>query len=251
METHLKTIFNFLYHYRRYNQAVQRNYYSNFIRPGSSKTDNVLSLLYAIANTQSRPNIDKLADFFKFIADELESLESFGKFVQKINSDAIHNYNSLFEGLNRQNGWGAKTSALFTKCIYHIHSGTYGNDLKIWDDVPSTINESDVFYLPVDAVIVAIFTHLNSARSWNFSNVNKMLREHYKSVEIEIWDDLWFWGFITQKGTGTNRLFEWNENKYWILQETNKDPNEIAEIKDRAFEFLNIISVNELTKRAI
>ncbi|WP_435524452.1 hypothetical protein [Chryseobacterium indoltheticum] len=33
-----------------------------------------------------------------------------------------------------------------------------------------------------------------------------------KKLDIEVWDDLWFWGFINQKGS-SDRSFEWNEGK--------------------------------------
>ena len=47
-----------------------------------------------------------------------------------------------------QSGWGKKTSALFSKIIFHLHNGDYSNNLKIWNDVPKTIEDTDDFFLP-------------------------------------------------------------------------------------------------------
>ncbi|OXB21476.1 hypothetical protein B0A80_16910 [Flavobacterium tructae] len=141
----------------------------------------------------------------------------------------------------KQKGWGEKTAALFCKSIFHLHNGNYSKEIKIWDDVPSIIARKDIFYLPVDAVIIAIFNKLEPLVKWNFTNINKYLRYHYNSSDIEIWDDLWFWGFITQNGS-QNRIFEWNENKYWVLKESDKSQIIIDEIKTKSNEFLSLIN---------
>jgi hypothetical protein len=59
--------------------------------------------------------------------------------------------------------------------------------------------------------------------------------------QMEIWDDLWFWGFITQNGSGDQREFVWNENKYWVIKESDKSLEMVMEIKRKATEFLDII----------
>lgn len=123
-----------------------------------------------------------------------------------------------------------------------MHNGHYSDKLKIWADVPKTISKNDNFYLPVDAVIIAIFKKLDSSTNWDFDKINKTLKEKYNRHEIEAWDDLWFWGFITQNGSGDNRAFEWNENKYWALEESDKNPKTIKEIKEKAVEFLKILT---------
>ena len=58
---------------------------------------------------------------------------------------------------------------------------------------------------------------------------------------MEVWDDLWFWGFITQNGSGDQREFVWNENKYWAIKETDKSFEMVMEIKAKAIEFLDIM----------
>lgn len=107
--------------------------------------------------------------------------------------------------------------------------------------MPTKISENDDFYLPVDAVITAIFKKLDTSINWNFDKINEMLKENYSKQEIEVWDDLWFWGFITQKGSGVIRDFDWNINKYWVIKETDKNPVIIEEIKKKAKEFIEIL----------
>src|SRR5690606_8375511 len=113
-------------------------------------------------------------------------------------------------------------------------NANYPPELKIWDDAPTEIKDNDSFYLPVDAVIISIFNSLEN-KNWDFKNINKKLKE-YDGNDIEIWDDLWFWGFITQKGTGNVRKMEWNLNKYWTLRESDKNPFMIEKIKNKAEE---------------
>jgi hypothetical protein len=144
--------------------------------------------------------------------------------------------------MKNQNGWGKKTAALFSKSIYHLHNGQYSGKLKFWNDVPNTITDQDQFHLPVDAVIISIFSKLENSKKWDFEKVNSTLKQTYSEQKIEVWDDLWFWGFITQNGSGDNRQFEWNENKYWALKESDKDPESIRVIAEKAKEFLRILN---------
>jgi len=141
-----------------------------------------------------------------------------------------------------QSGWGEKTSALFSKSIYHLHNNKYPKELKIWNDAPKKLTENDLFYLPVDAVIIAIFKNIDKSNNWTFSKINRTIKDYYSGNEIEIWDDLWFWGFITQIGTGENREMRWNLNKYWTLRESDKNPKMITEIEKKAEIFLNILN---------
>jgi len=201
--------------------------------------------LYNIANTQSQPKIDTLSAFYREIGTNPDKLVSFKEFINLLNpsNNQTYNFNSLFEGMRKQNGWGDKTAALFVKSVYHINSGEYGENLKFWDDCPSKIDDNDKFFLPVDAVIIAIFKEINPNVKRDFKGINKFLKDekNYSNLDIEIWDDLWFWGFITQKGSDDNRSFGWNDNKYWNLFETNKDAKEIEIIEEKANEFLNIL----------
>ncbi len=239
MNNKLEQLFEFISANREYNKALQERYYRSIILPYKNEKEKIISLLYNIANTQSQPKIDNLSEFYKEIISDQNSLTSFKNFVQKINPNSQNNFESLYEGMRNQKGWGQKTSALISKSIFHLHNGEYSADLRIWNDVPKIIDENDKFYLPVDTVIIAIFKKLNSSKTWTFTNINSTLKNIYSESQIEIWDDLWFWGFITQHG-GENRKFDWNENKYWILKESDKDNSKIEEIKSKCFEFLEI-----------
>ena len=161
------------------------------------------------------------------------------------NGTEPNNYSGLYNGMKNQNGWGEKTSALFVKTIFHLHNKEYPNDLRIWSDAPTDLENKDSFYLPVDAVIIAIFKNIQS-KNWNFKNVNKIIAENYKGKDIEVWDDLWFWGFITQIGTGDDRKMKWNLNKYWTLRESDKSQTMIKEIKNKAEQFLTVLNKSTL-----
>jgi hypothetical protein len=243
MDKKLNELFEFLDTNRAYNHSLQDRYYKSVILPFETSKDKVISLLYHIVNTQSQPKIDKLAVFFKSIIPDNDCFESFSNFIFKINSDrqVICCFESLFNGMQRQSGWGNKTSALFAKIIYHLHNGQYSKELKIWNDVPNIITNQDKFFLPVDTVITRIFKELDNNINWNFNNINAILESNYNGQQIEVWDDLWFWGFITQNGSGNDRLLKWNENKYWTLKEGDKNSKMINEIKQKSVEFLRII----------
>lgn len=237
----LQELYSFLSSYRQYNKAVQERFYKTAILSFQSTEDRITALLYDIANTQSQPRIDKLAEFFKYVHDAPSCLKSFRAFVDRLAPGQDATYKNLYSGLRSQNGWGKKTSALFTKTIYHLHNGEYNRDLIIWDDAPRIIAENDEMFLPVDAVIIAIFKVIDPGKKWNYDNISKVIETYYSREEVEVWDDLWFWGFITQNGSGTNRTFGWNENKYWMLKESDKDSGTISEIKAKAEQFLGII----------
>lgn len=243
MENTLKKLFSFLQKNRKHNKKLQTKYYQSIIDPQNSISEKVISLLYHIVNTQSQPKIDNIASFHKGINKNIECLNSFESFISKLkpNEDTQINYKGLFETVRNQIGWGNKTSALFSKTIYHLHNNEYPIELKIWDDTPDFSNEYDTFFVPVDAVIIAIFKEIEPNTNWNFNNVNKKIKNYYKGIDIEIWDDLWFWGFITQIGSGENREMKWNENKYWVLRETDKNSETIEEIRLKAEEFLSIV----------
>ena len=241
MQEKINALFSFLNENREYNKALQERYYKSIVLPFSDPTEKVISLLYSIANTQSQPKIDYLADFFKSLYIDINCLNSMTDFVEKINPSKSPSFENLFVGLSNQNGWGQKTAALFVKSIYHIHNGEYSRELKIWNDVPNEISAVDKFYLPVDAVIITIFSTIDNSVKWNFDKINRMLSSYYNSAQMEVWDDLWFWGFITQNGTGDNRHLVWNENKYWALKESDKNAHVINEIQNKAVEFLSLL----------
>lgn len=241
MKDKLQNIYTFLNENRNFNHSLQNRFYKSIILPYSDTEEKVLSLLYYIANTQSQPRIDHLASFYKSIFEHTSCLTSFKNFIEMVSPKKLLNYDSLYNGMKDQKGWGKKTAALFSKTIFHLHNGFYSEDLKIWNDVPAYISQNDNFYLPVDAVIISIFKKLDSSKKWDFDKINNTIKSHYIGQEIEIWDDLWFWGFITQNGSGDNRIFEWNENKYWAIKESDKNPETRKVIKEKSNIFLKLL----------
>lgn len=164
-----------------------------------------------------------------------------GDFIHHFDHTKAVSFRSLFQVLENQDGWGPKTAALFVKNIYWLHNKDYGSKFKIWSDVPKKVAKEDELYLPVDAVITAIFEKMDPGQTWNFKRINKSLKEYYTCDQIEVWDDLWFWGFFTQKVVEKKRVFEWNENKYWAMKQTDKDVVVMGEIKKKAKEFLMLV----------
>ena len=247
MTESLKNIFEFLIENRIYNKELQTRYYSGIVNSQKSKAEKIVSLLYHTANTQSQPKIDYLAEFYQKIYRKTDLLNSFSGFMSVINPNGTEpkNYSGLYKGMREQKGWGEKTSALFVKTIFHLHNNEYPNDLRIWSDAPTDLENNDSFYLPVDAVIIEIFKKIQS-KNWNFKNINKIIADNYSGKDIEVWDDLWFWGFISQIGTGDKRKMEWNLNKYWTLRESDKSPKMIKEIKDKTEQFLTVLNKSTL-----
>jgi hypothetical protein len=241
MEERLKQLFDFLITNRMYNHCLQEKFYQSVIMPYDTMPEKVIALLYNLANTQSQPRINSLAHFYRTIYKNIESLYSFNSFINliNINKEIEINYNGLYQSMKIQTGWGNKTSALFTKSIFHLHNNHYRKDLRLWDDAPSEIGENDDLFVPADIVIISIFKKLDPSRNWNFETINNQIKVFYKRQDIEVWDDLWFWGFISQNGAGDNRIFEWNENKYWALKETDKKPSTIQAIKNKTEDFLS------------
>jgi len=238
----LNNIFDFLINNRIYNKELQIRYYQKIINPQDSISKNVISLLYKIANTQSQPNINYLSSFYQKIYREYDLLNSFNGFMSiiKPNGSKNEDYIDLFNGMSEQPGWGKKTSALFVKTVYHLHNKEYPNELKLWRDIKGGLVDNDKLFLPVDSVIIAIFNKIEPLK-WNFNNINQVLSIYYSGEEIEVWDDLWFWGFITQMGSGRKRQIKWNMNKYWVLEESDKSNKTINEINIKANEFLKIL----------
>jgi hypothetical protein len=239
-------LFDFLKSNRVYNKEVQQSFYKSVILPYDSPNDKIISLLHHVANTQSQPNIDKLYIFYKLIQDNYESLSTFKGFLVLLNSGEVSvapNYVNAFDGLNKSSGWGKKTAALLVKSIYHLHNGDYGEELKIWTDTPSKISGGEKFYLPVDSVIQFIFKEAKINCRYDFDGINRYLHEldNYPGDLMEVWDDLWFWGFITQKIVDKVRTIGWNESKYWALLHTKKSKTVVDDIREKADIFMDIL----------
>jgi len=241
MEAKLNDIYEFLRNNRAYNKELQTKYYKSVFSNLGDVRDRVISLLYSVANSQSQPRIDCLAEFYQFIYKDTDSLTSFNKFVKRVSDKDNGCYKDLFDGLKKYSGWGDKTSALFTKAVFQLRNDNYGKGLQLWQDTPQHIGDSDRLYLPVDAVIKEIFKKLGYNKL-DFNTINNEINKTHPGAKIEVWDDLWFWGFISQRVVnGGKRKFEWNSNKYWALEHSNKDASVIDDIEAKSKCFLEIL----------
>jgi hypothetical protein len=245
MEDKIEKLYNFLKENRQYNKQVQEGFIKSCIAiKDLSPEQKVLNLLYGVVNTQSQPKMDKIGKFFKNIYENKSKLATYNGFLEVINSNKVK-YTNLYELLRLSPGWGKKTAALFVKTIYLIHNDTTYDEYKFWENSLPTNLE---LKLPVDAVITHIFKeyfHDNNYKS-DFDGINEFFsKKHTENDDFIIWDELWFWGFITQQNqinpnTNKNERInvDFNENKFLCLPYVEKD---IDKIKEKAKEFLEII----------
>jgi hypothetical protein len=245
MTTKLQEIYSFLNENRSYNKPIQIGAYKMALMAYDNTFDKVYALLYSVLNSQSQLKMDKSAVFFQRIASNNTNLNSFANFLKTIgaNDKTSLTYKSMFELLKEQESWGDKTAALFVKAIYHCHIG-YAKELHFWSDAPSELSKNDELFLPVDAVINHIFQSLGNPCSNNFLGINKYIKTNAPNSNFEVWDDLWFWGFITQKGSGDKRTMVFNEEKYWNLLDASKDNQTIQKTKKLANQFIDLIKQN-------
>ena len=245
MNKKLHDIYSFLNENRSYNKPVQIGAYRMALLPYEITFDKVYALLYNTLKTQSQVNMDKSAVFFQRMATNKSNLNSMTNFLKTIGSseNTPLTYKALFDLLANQESWGNKTAALFVKAVYHCHIG-YAKDLHFWSDAPKNMSKEDELFLPVDAVIYFIFQVIGNPCNNTFSGINNYLKKNFPESNFEVWDDLWFWGFITQKGTGNSRIIQFNEEKYWNLLDAPKDQNTINQTKLLANQFIALIEQN-------
>ena len=165
-------------------------------------------------------------------------LTSYEGFLKTLKNESVSS-DSLFELMKSQNGWGSKTAALFVKTIYLIHNDTTYEDYMFWE---KSLLKNLELKLPVDAVITHIFkdNFLNQVCKLDFDGINEFFtKNHTKNPDFIIWDELWFWGFITQKIENNRRVSnEFNENKFWCLPYIEKN---MVNIKEKAECFLKLL----------
>lgn len=240
----LSAIYEFLKENHKFNNEIQYANLSRQLAPfneASKAPEAARFLLHNIYNTQSQPKLDAYAKFIEPIIQEknaLTSLNAFKRYLAK--SSSLSEGTNLFTLLRKQSGWGDKTAALFVKNLYLI--AKRDSLAKIfWSDIQDIRKSSEKLPLPVDAVIKNIFDadfkSINLAID-NYNNVNSFQKRH-----AVIWDDLWFWGFITQNSSANSndskdRTFEWNESKFRSIFSAHHF--DLAEIKTKASEFLKI-----------
>lgn len=241
-ENKLRKIYEFLLENQSFNKDFQEHHYRSVIESRDTISGKVILLLYRTADTQSQPRIDPLSQFHRLLHNNRRKLRSFKGLIGVLTEgqECDPSYCNLYTALKAHDGWGEKTAALFTKSIFHLHNGGYARSLKIWHDAPDHISEGDRLYLPVDVVIKTVFREMGMERP-SFASINNLLAESYTGDQIALWDDLWFWGSFTQNGQGSYRVVEWNENKYWCQEGTNKNLEYVRGVKSRAQKFISLI----------
>lgn len=244
----LDAIFAFLKENRSWSLEFQKRESDRIFRSAANPYDRLTRLLYVIANTQSRPPLNNLQKFWqrvhlqKHIGPRLTMAHLAALFNCSLNPEAP--FLSLHDGLYRQPGWGAKTTALFIKNLFHIHASD-DKTLHFVHDAPKmarNLSGRDRLYLPVDAVIQHLFKHhIPIGQSPTPKGINRYLHSHIESPhDMLVWDDLWFWGFITQKGDSASRQMEWNAAKFWSQPSHDKE-NE-KELARLANKFIGIVT---------
>lgn len=242
MTNKINNLYDFLERNRSYNKLIHIGEYNTALLPYNTTYEKVYALLHNIHNSQSQLKMDKSATFYKTITSNKINLSSFSNFITTLGGDSTTpiTYKSLFSLLEKQPSWGKKTAALFTKAIYNCHIG-FSKNLSFWHDAPTALLYYDELYLPVDAVIEFIFKEMGNPCTNSFWGINKHLKQAMPNSHFDIWDDLWYWGFITQNSQDGKRTLQWNENKYWNLHHSAKDAKSIGQVKELAKEFIKII----------
>ena len=82
MENKVRDIYTFLLENRKYNKELQTKYYRSILSNKHSCKEKIIALLYHTVNTQSQPDMDKIAYFQKQIHQNIQSLESFSAFIK-------------------------------------------------------------------------------------------------------------------------------------------------------------------------
>lgn len=238
----IASLFRFLQRHAHINRAIQIGFISESMSPATVR-DRAFLLCHHVLNTQSQPKLDKMSDFFKS-AHGADAFRSYKAFCTFLNLDA---HKSLRVALAAQPGWGNKTSALLIRNLALIEQ-TPKLRSRFWKDV-SVIKEDHVA-LPVDSVITFIFDALQPAMfdevGDDYRRINTYLRTEleFTSAEMVIWDDLWFWGFITQRIKSSDKTRQhcfWNEAKYWAIPHAPRDDQSIQTIRRLAKSFVAII----------
>ena len=238
----IQSLFEFLDRNKAINVRIQRGYIAESLSQKKVE-DRALLLMQRALNTQSQPKLDPIAKFLQ-AAFESNALRSFGAFRSWILASAESDSDNIREALQHWEGWGPKTAALFVRNLAIIEMAPRLREC-FWTDV--NVLEGQEIDLPVDAVILEVFAHVGPLIGKNLKShksINKYLRDElgYSAKEMLIWDDLWFWGFITQrsapKSKGGDRTVGWNEGKYWSIPYAPRQPADMANVMHLSREFV-------------
>lgn len=257
----LKHIFNFIKSNHSYNKALQLQALCNSLDPRMTRSnkEKVRSLLVDVASTQASPKLDLLCDFWIVISsqpdDTFVSLKSFCEFLgagvsQGVNPDNKHILTTTFDLLRNIPGLGDKTAALFVKTIAlaHLNDSNLGyssQPLSFFDDKDSICTPIGLdMKVPVDAVIKHIFSKHLGVDDCRFFSINKIIKDFSElngitGFDMIYWDDLWFWGFVTQHGGGASRKTEFNKQKYMSWKSSTA--SSLNAIEPMAEQFIQIL----------
>lgn len=239
----LNKIIAFINNNRDFNRSTQFFYYRK-LSCYQTAIKKLRALLYSTVHTQSKPKIDSLGNFWKLFHNRSSGftrnkirLEYFVSHILDGEFDKEAPWLSVFKALKSCDGWGDKTAALFVKNAINIHSSKE-DGLKFFEVHDPIILDTDAIYLPVDGVIKFIFEKYLGVKSPSFNSINEIVINNFgnKTNEITILlDDLWFWGFVTQKNGGQGRVLEWNENKFFNLEGAPFEDTKVIEEKSKEF----------------
>jgi len=243
----LSKIYDFLKENSHFNRDFQLKSDRALLSGLSSSKDQVIRVLYAVLETKAAQRLDDTAEFWRELCSWpevcFESLDNFVSKLAGVERCPDDRWCGLYAALKSKDGWGPKTSALLVK--HFIRIALNNPEMSFWKSCPVDQKslEQSTLYIPVDAVILSIFEYINGGVRGNFSSVNEHIKNaNDKGADLLLWDDLWFWGFITQVGGGANRRMEWNPSKYWCLWGTAKDEETVKDIEEKAKEFIQIIT---------
>ncbi len=230
-------IFQFLVENHLWNEEFQRREYQNALQYLDFPKQRLTKLFHCTAYTQAKPRLVELGIFWRRLYEFDDrgkiSISDCASFLEKHHGwiqAAEGPWDRLFQALKEHPGWGKKTAALFVKAAIQVHRGP--TELQFFEDANGASSPllADRIYLPVDAVITYIFKHL-SGRNMGFDAINLFLSQNYTAEELLIWDDLWFWGFFTQRSTSKKRYLEWNPDKFWAqLSSPKSDQKTVANL---------------------
>ncbi|BBU30375.1 hypothetical protein BTHE68_41090 [Burkholderia sp. THE68] len=139
-------------------------------------------------------------------------------------------------------GWGPKTSALFVKCVIKLHRSKCDDSHFLEEaDAAEIFGKDDRVFLPVDAVIKRISQAIPAAGlGTSFDSMNaRLCAAGFIAEDMLVWDDLWFWGFLTQNSSTKERVMAWNEPRFW--GQLSMPKSKIDEIKRECETFLALL----------
>lgn len=259
----LHDLFVFLRKNREFNRNIQNRTYRALVLPHATTSAKLKSLFYRSLATQSRGNLDQTRKFWeeKFLVNEsrLNGVTSVPELVDLLKAEkpstehAKQNRRkrkpqSLWRTLKALPGWGEKTAAMFVKALFQIHTDKDNQSIRFLSGFLES--ESTSVFIPIDAVIRHIFiSHLASGKCADtFHSLNTaFLKVKGSNEDMLVWDDLWFWGFITQRGSGEVRRTELNLSKLFAIEHAPLE--KLAEIETRAGEFVKILNRSNSIKR--